>query len=105
MSTLMTISLCIVCFILCLTIIRLVLNTSVSLNSMDEGGLNVYEFCYYFMLIFCYGLIIFLGIFVIVTNIPATLVFLSFILLWKSLDIKEYCLNSIVSYIKEKLKE
>lgn len=99
-------SLFIVCFVLCVTIMRIVLNTSISLKPIDDESIvNGYELFYYFMLIFCYGLLFVFGVFVIATNLPATLVFLSFVLLWKSLDIKEYCLNSIVDYIKEKIKE
>lgn len=106
MSPFLFVSLCIVCFVLCTTIMRVVLNTSVSLKPLDgKDGLNAYEFCYYLMLTLCYIIFISFGVFVIATNLPAVLVFLSFALLWKSLDIKEYCLNSIVSYIKEKMKE
>lgn len=108
MSSLIVISLCIVCFVLCTTIVRIVSDGKMNMQQVVDQVEETHSFSdslYFVMLFLCYAIFAIFVIFVIATNLQSTLVFLSFVLLWKSLDIKEYCLNSIVSYIKEKMKE
>lgn len=95
----------IICIVLCTTVMRIVSNGKINFHEQCEDSGGVLGVLYSMMLMLCYIIIISLGIFVILKNFLVFLVFLSFVLLWKSLDIKEYCLNSIVSYIKEKLEE
>lgn len=108
MSPLIVISLCIVCFVLCTTIMRIVSNGKMNMQQVSDQLVETHSFSdsiYFIMLLLCYALFAIFAIFVIANNLPATLVFLSFVLLWKSLEIKNYCMNSIVSFVKEKMKE
>lgn len=105
MSDITVVLMVISCFVLCTAIMRIALDGKMNVAQQLDETSNGLDMIYSMMLFLCYVLVVFLGVFIITTNLSAVLVFLSFVLLWKSLDIKNHCLNSIVSYIKEKMKE